>query len=79
VRYAPTGEYVAVGRSDGRVDVYTGSGYTLFAKLKGHEGAVRALDWSCQGDIVRSNALDDVMEVCFVCVFVYWFYVCMYV
>lgn len=63
IQFSPDGNTLACGCSDSFVYIYTvqeGSGFVLKGKLSGHTGAVKQLDFSSDGQFLRScenNAL----------------------
>ena len=65
ITFSPEGNALAVGSADSNVYVYTqsGSDWSLKGKMKGHSGEVEHLDFSADGQFVRSSAADDTLIV----------------
>ena len=58
MRYSPNGDTLAVGSHDNFIYLYstvpTGK-YRFTTKLKGHSSFITGLDWSIDGDWIRSS------------------------
>lgn len=63
--FSPEGNTLAVGSADSNIYVYTQSGadWTLKGKMKGHSMDVTHIDFSSDGQFIRSSAADDVLIV----------------
>ena len=55
MRYSPDSEKLAVGSHDNFIYLYNTSNYKPAGKLKGHSSYITALDWSLDGDWIRSS------------------------
>ncbi|KAJ1930734.1 U3 snoRNP protein [Tieghemiomyces parasiticus] len=62
VAYSPDGQYVATGDGQGRIKVWnTGSGY-CFVTFTDHKGAIEALTFTKNGQVVVSASLDGTVR-----------------
>lgn len=59
VKYCPKANYLAVGAKDTFVYIYDAmDSYKKLHVCEGHSSAITHLTWSCEGDLLQSNASD---------------------
>lgn len=59
VKYCPKANYLAVGAKDTFVYIYDiVNNYKKLHVCEGHSSAITQLTWSCEGDLLQSNASD---------------------
>ena len=54
IRYSPDGSKLAVGSHDNKIYVYSTSNYQLLGKCAKHNSFITSLDWSRDGNVIRS-------------------------
>jgi len=54
MRYSPDGSQLAVGSHDNDIYIYSTQGYKLLGKLRAHKSFIVSLDWSLDGNYIRS-------------------------
>lgn len=65
IAFSPEGNTLAVGSADTNIYIYTQSGadWTLKGKMKGHNMEVTHIDFSSDGQFIRSSAADEVLMI----------------
>lgn len=55
IKFSPNGSHFAVGYADSWICIYLTVGLKLISKIKKHSSAITHIDWSKEGDFIRSN------------------------